>query len=1145
MPPDADEYHNQAYQAYTNSFSAQSSKDRVTHLLEAHRKFQLACKHSRDVQSLLSRLLWICHTYCELAQTNGKTSARYYAQRAVLSAQRARALSTIAPTDDLQTKAGIHHALGAALLYRYICLADDSDLDIAISELSTSVDILPADAPDSSKSSYKTHHALAIYLSSRRSGLLDPTSLQQCRGALVLCDSILKTSPIFLTLVTSGLIALLMAKEFVLITAYSQAPSTQISNTHMEFGSAKYIEQIDVCMGLWQTTAAYGSQFGMKLPAITGQFGSLTSRLLRISSSKDAENFKACAHEISDLLEHSLPAFHLHQTLILIDMLSMLVWQREHHQLYLPGLIEKIERYLDKILPETHFMRAELNYRMGKWSQVEQKELGRTMPNYYLNHTPAIQRFRRALELTPDFHPQQLHYVLGLGLALVDELTLPTTFAKPSYRASVIDELKNIPGILELSPGAPSPIGVGAIDALTQFIEAFDILSDRDPSKNFKAEDIMALFESARFISDIHSQSQHSVGAGTLASLANFRSRVVANGPHNMGLSEVQSRQLVEETVREWQEIDSRRSDPGFIDVDVDIGLGEALLRQGQLIISYGGDLQEARRLFSRGIEYMERSVCSKIASTPAEVGNIVTLGEGYMCRHLTGTPNSTSDPTSNDLELAVATFRSAGVAADSLGLPHASYQFIFNSWAAIADEFMLPSALEAYSRVIDTHSQAAWMGFDVQMRYENRRRLSALSDSAAKAACYACMVGNPIQAIEFLEKTKSMLHTQNLTLGLSFDHIRTINSPLANDLERISKAIKEYSFPQTHEVPLVTSQTSAEEQHHNTQRLRALGQEWDQAVTKIREIEGYQNFLKVPSINELCAASSRGPIALIFTGKGRGLCYGIVIKGPTTQDVCLVQLPLTAQKAEELASQFDITVSDHVRGIKEESIRGNVIQRHLAPLDEFNPPEGSAHALLTELWRLVMRPIIDCVETGTGPDINGETHLWISVTGPLSSLPLHAAGEYEGASTIKSESVLDRVICSYAPNLSILIRDPPTNDKMTNMFTLSGGAGLNAITTEIEIIHGILGEHVTMTSLDRRASTDEVKQGLRDAHIAHFACHGLQDLNDPLKSRLSFSGDSDIEVGELMSDPLPNARLAVLLACETAQGDVLVCPLK
>ena len=59
----------------------------------------------------------------------------------------------------------------------------------------------------------------------------------------------------------------------------------------------------------------------------------------------------------------------------------------------------------------------------------------------------------------------------------------------------------------------------------------------------------------------------------------------------------------------------------------------------------------------------------------------------------------------------------------------------------------------------------------------------------------------------------------------------------------------------------------------------------------------------------------------------------------------------------------------------------------------------------------------------------------------------------------------------------------------------------------------------------------------LESASLTHFACHGSQDLINPLDSALHLS-DGDLKVSKIMEQHMPTASLAFLSACETAKGD-------
>ncbi|THU79038.1 hypothetical protein K435DRAFT_698793 [Dendrothele bispora CBS 962.96] len=54
---------------------------------------------------------------------------------------------------------------------------------------------------------------------------------------------------------------------------------------------------------------------------------------------------------------------------------------------------------------------------------------------------------------------------------------------------------------------------------------------------------------------------------------------------------------------------------------------------------------------------------------------------------------------------------------------------------------------------------------------------------------------------------------------------------------------------------------------------------------------------------------------------------------------------------------------------------------------------------------------------------------------------------------------------------------------------------------------------------------------------IIHLACHGIQDMRNPLSSAFALYDDR-LELNTLMRLSLENAELAVLSACQTATGD-------
>ena len=102
-----------------------------------------------------------------------------------------------------------------------------------------------------------------------------------------------------------------------------------------------------------------------------------------------------------------------------------------------------------------------------------------------------------------------------------------------------------------------------------------------------------------------------------------------------------------------------------------------------------------------------------------------------------------------------------------------------------------------------------------------------------------------------------------------------------------------------------------------------------------------------------------------------------------------------------------------------------------------------------------------------------------------------------------------------------------------------SGRYRLPATETELNKIETHVPQEwlTKLGTTDSPSSVDNVLSSLSTASFVHFACHGVQNLNNPLDSALILN-DGFLKISQLMERPLPNATLAFLSACETAKGD-------
>jgi CHAT domain-containing protein len=175
---------------------------------------------------------------------------------------------------------------------------------------------------------------------------------------------------------------------------------------------------------------------------------------------------------------------------------------------------------------------------------------------------------------------------------------------------------------------------------------------------------------------------------------------------------------------------------------------------------------------------------------------------------------------------------------------------------------------------------------------------------------------------------------------------------------------------------------------------------------------------------------------------------------------------------------------------------------------------------------------------------------MWWCPTGPLSALPLHAAGVYDDTSGMHADTNLSSIaISSYIPTLSSLLnsRKPRSNEGLKILVVAQSKApGLPTISgTETEIrgimdIAKSIDSPISITAiLGREATKQHVFANINSCQWAHFACHGLQN-REPHKSAL-YLGDGPLGLLEITEKQLLHAEFAFLSACQTATGDAKI----
>jgi CHAT domain-containing protein len=165
---------------------------------------------------------------------------------------------------------------------------------------------------------------------------------------------------------------------------------------------------------------------------------------------------------------------------------------------------------------------------------------------------------------------------------------------------------------------------------------------------------------------------------------------------------------------------------------------------------------------------------------------------------------------------------------------------------------------------------------------------------------------------------------------------------------------------------------------------------------------------------------------------------------------------------------------------------------------------------------------------------------VWWCLSGPLTFLPIHAAGLY-GENASLGSKLSDFVVSSYIPTISSLITGTrpmsPSNHRVLAV-ALPKESCLPGTKEELDLIANHVGTSNFMELLESKATVENVIAGMEESSFVHFACHGMQNHTSPNESALLLANDSQLTLSHMSQLFFPHAQLAFLSACQTATGD-------
>lgn len=473
------------------------------------------------------------------------------------------------------------------------------------------------------------------------------------------------------------------------------------------------------------------------------------------------------------------------------------------------------------------------------------------------------------------------------------------------------------------------------------------------------------------------------------------------------------------------------------------------------------------------------------------------------------------------DLAASVSTFRTA--AQSKTGSPFNAFSAA-RGWAETSHQNNdLQSAMDGYRRAIDLLPQVAWLGLDTSSR-RNALLPTQSENLGCLAATCAIQLGRLEEAVELLESAQSVFWQQGSALREDFNLLRGQEPELARELERVSQQIDAVNFSSSSfEVEEHDARDGAESDAAECRRLVSI---WERLVGSVRQLNNFQNFLRPKKFHQLRKALTAGEAIIIHvTHYGAdALIFGAT--GPI-EHVSLPGIDL------ETLMEFSVNMERERPVCALETQRRSYTKRFLKPA-------------LRMIWSHILVQILDKIgvsvtETAGLP----RRRIWWYPTGPLTFIPIHAAGPGAGAIDVSR-----LVISSYMTNLHSLLQSQQRNSSMTtNQLSFlgvsepetEGRSALPGPTEEVEnVLHAVSSAGWSEQGIIHLHGPDATVKSVLSAvdlcSWVHFACHATKDRASGTKCALALH-HGGLELGQIASKRLSAAQFAFLSASDTAVG--------